>query len=292
MTSTWESASSAIGRVASGLLPAAISLTVRRYIRASADGLLGERRSSRQTSMQPPSLERPPQGHLVGVLEVAADRQPRCQAGDPEAEHLEHPREVAGGGLALEVGVGRDDDLGDDAVAEPGEQLAHAQVVGADAVDRADRAAEHVVAAAELAGALDRDDVLGLLDDADRVHVAPRVEADAAPLGLGDVEADLAEPHAGLDLGQRVREALDVRRVGLQEVEGDPLGALRPDARQPAELVDEVLDRAFVHPSRLRPRDGGVPCRRARDRGRMPPRRVAGAQMPTAAPVESGGSSL
>ena len=54
------------------------------------------------------------------------------------------------------------------------------QVVGADAVDRADGAAEHVVAPAELAGALDGDDVLGLLDDADDRRVAARVAADAA----------------------------------------------------------------------------------------------------------------
>jgi hypothetical protein len=29
-------------------------------------------------------------------------------------------------------------------------------------------------------------------------------------------------------------------------VEGDPLSALRSDAGKPAELVDQVLDRAFV----------------------------------------------
>ena len=40
-------------------------------------------------------------------------------------------------------------------------------------------------------------------------------------------------------------------RLGLQEVEGDPLGALRTDARQPTELVDQVLDDAFVHTANL-----------------------------------------
>ena len=167
MTSTCDSASRAIGNVASGLLPAAISRTVR--------GTSGRRprtprpaRSSRQTSSSlRPSNARP------RVTSSAYSRSPPTgrpgrEAGDAQPEDLEQPGQVGGGGLALEVGVGRDDHLGDDAVAEPGEQLAHAQVVGADAVDRADRAAEHVVAAAELAGALDGDDVLGLLDDADR----------------------------------------------------------------------------------------------------------------------------
>ena len=40
-------------------------------------------------------------------------------------------------------------------------------------------------------------------------------------------------------------------------MERDALGALRPDAGQPAELVDQILDRAFVHatyrPGRPRP---------------------------------------
>ena len=87
-----------------------------------------------------------------------------------------------------------------DAVGQPDHQLRDPQVVGADPLDRADRAAEDVVAAAELPGALDRDDVLGLLDDAQHGQVAARVEADPALLGLGDVAADVAEPDLVLDL--------------------------------------------------------------------------------------------
>ena len=40
-------------------------------------------------------------------------------------------------------------------------------------------------------------------------------------------------------------------------MEGDPLGALRPDAGQPAELVDEVLDGALVHGVPLLVREAG-----------------------------------
>src|SRR4051794_2198946 len=80
--------------------------------------------------------------------------------------------------------------------------------------DRTDRAAEHVVAAAELAGPLDRDDVLRLIDDADYRLVAARVAADAAELGLGDVAADLAEPDLVLDLHQSVDQAPHVGGVG------------------------------------------------------------------------------
>ena len=58
------------------------------------------------------------------------------------------------------------------------EQLVDAQVAGLDAVERRQRAAEHVVEAAELVRPLERDDVDGLLDDADQRVVAALVEAD------------------------------------------------------------------------------------------------------------------
>src|SRR4051794_40412982 len=83
---------------------------------------------------------------LVGVLEVAAYGQPAGEAADPHAHRLDQRGEVGGGRLALEVRVGGEDDLLDDVVGEPVQQLADAQVVRADAVDGADRAPEHVVA--------------------------------------------------------------------------------------------------------------------------------------------------
>src|SRR5690606_9663531 len=121
-----------------------------------------------------------------------------------------------------------------------------------DARDRVDGPAEHVVPAPELPGPLDRDDVLRLLHDADDRRRAPRVAADLALLLLGDVPADLAEAHARLDVADHLDEARDVLRVLGEEVERDALGALGPDAGQPPELVDQVLDRALVHPFSLR----------------------------------------
>src|SRR6478752_277676 len=100
---------------------------------------------------QPSSFERASEGDLVGVLQVAAHRQTARKSGDLQPHRLDEAREVGRGRLALEVGVGREDELGDLAVGEADHQLAHTQVVGADALDRADRAAEHVVATTELA---------------------------------------------------------------------------------------------------------------------------------------------
>src|SRR5690606_28654596 len=192
------------------------------------------------------------EGDLVGVLQVSADRQAGREPGDRHPHPAEHQLECSGGDLILDVRVRGDDDLADRPVVAAGHELTDAQVVWADPVDRVDGAAEHVVLPAELAGALDGDDVLGLLDDAQDVVAAARVGADPAALPLGDFAADLAEPDLALHLGERVGQALHVGGVRRQDVERDALGALRPDPGESTELVDEVLHRAFVHPASLR----------------------------------------
>ena len=75
--------------------------------------------------------------------------------------------------------VRADDGLADGALRDPVEELVEAQLLAPDAVERAQRAPEHVVAALE-AGALHGDDVAGVLDDADDLGVAPVVAADGA----------------------------------------------------------------------------------------------------------------
>jgi len=100
--------------------------------------------------------------------------------------------------------VGGEDDLADAPGGDARVELGDLEVLGVDAVDRRQRAAEDVVAPAVLVRALDRDDVAGLLDDADQAAVAALVLADAAARLVGEVEADLAEPDALLDLADRM----------------------------------------------------------------------------------------
>src|SRR5690349_21099923 len=76
--------------------------------------------------------------------------------------------------------------------------------------------------------------------------VAPLVEAEGAQLALGDVEAAAAPRDAVLGILDRVREALGVERVDLQEVKRDALRRLRADAGQASELVDQRLHDALV----------------------------------------------
>ena len=94
----------------------------------------------------------------------------------------------------------------------------------------------------ELAGALDGDDVTRLLDHADHPAVAAVVVAELAQLGVGDVEAAVAEAHLLLGVADRRGEAADVVGGDLQQVEGDALRRARPDPGEPSELVDQRLD--------------------------------------------------
>src|SRR4051794_32628629 len=163
------------------------------------------------------------------------------------------------GRLAGRRRVGRDDALAHLAVLDAAVELGHLEVLGVDAVDRRQRAAEHVVAAGELVRALDRDDVARLLDDADDRAVAALVLTDPALRPVGEVEAHLAQPDALLDLADRVGERVGVFGRLAQDVEGEPLRGARADAGQFAQLRDEPLDRGGVgaqRPGSPRPPSG------------------------------------
>ena len=121
------------------------------------------------------------------------------------------------------------------------------QVLRLDAVERRQRAAEHVVEAAVLAGALDREQVDRLLDDADDRAVAARVEADRADLLLGEVPALAAEAHALLHLLDRVGERERLRLRHLEEMERKPMRGAAADSGQPRQLRDEVVDGGAQH---------------------------------------------
>src|SRR5680860_1237773 len=192
------------------------------------------------------------QGDLVGVLKVAAHRQPRGDAADPQGglvggQRLEQPRQVARGRLTLDVGVGGEHHLRDRLLTDARQQVRDAELVRPHTVDRGDRPTQHVVTTAELPGLLHRHQVTRLLDDAQHMRVPARVAADAALLLLGDVVAAAAEAHPALDLADRPSEPVGVGHVDGQQVEGQALRALGTDPRKTTELGDEVLDRTLVH---------------------------------------------
>ena len=129
------------------------------------------------------------------------------------------------------------------------------ELLGPHPLQRGEPAEQDVVDAAEGPGLLQRQQVAGLLDDADEARVAPRVAADGAErlVGLGQVEAGLAVPDLVLDVADRLGEGQGLLGGALQEVVGQPLGGLGPDAGQAAEGLDQAVHRRRNAPTWLRP---------------------------------------
>src|SRR5262245_4629922 len=141
----------------------------------------------------PPALEGADQGHFVGILEVTPDRQAPSDPADDTDDRLEAFGQVHGGRLALERRVRGHDDLDQRCPLAGGrvgalEQLADAESVRADPVDRRDRAVEHVIEALELARPLEGEHVQRLLDDTEARLVTSRITADRTERRIADVE--------------------------------------------------------------------------------------------------------
>src|SRR5262249_24121487 len=80
--------------------------------------------------------------------------------------------EIERGRIALDVRIRRQDDLANVVPLDPGEELAHIELVGTDPVEWRQRAQQHVIATAVLSGPLHRHEVVRLLDDAQQSRVA------------------------------------------------------------------------------------------------------------------------
>src|SRR6266511_2003343 len=192
--------------------------------------------------------QRAPERDLVRVLQVAADRQ---AAGQPRHSHASAQAvgEVGRSRLARHVRIRGEHNLLHAVPLDPSDQLVDAQVLGVDAVDRGERAAEDVVEAAELARPLDREEVDWLLHHADERVVASRVPADRARLFLCEIAALVAEADPLLDVLDRGGERERFVLWALEQVERKPVGRARPDAGKARELRDQVFHSGGEHVS-------------------------------------------
>src|ERR1700759_1058517 len=237
--------------------------------------------------------EGPAERELVGVLQVGTDGQPARQAchRDLRGALTQPGGNVQRGRLAGGGRVGGDDHLPNRAVGvsvNPLVELGDLQVLGVHPVDRRQRTAQHVVAAGELVGAFDGDDVGGLLDHADELRVAALVGADAAARAVGEVEPDLAQTDPLLDLANGVGQGEGLPVGGAPDVEGGPRLGPAADARKLGQLGDEPLNRGCVQgDGRLETGVGGAtytPGRGGRSglQARQPePAQTTGATQPT-----------
>lgn len=156
----------------------------------------------------PPLRERAREGHAVGVLEVAADRDARRDAGNLDVERLDQLRQVERGRLAVDRRRHRQDDLLDLLIPrlQPEQEFADVDVVRPDPFEGADQSVEDVIGAAELAGVFDGPKIRCRFDHADGVVIALGCRADVAEFVLREVAAARAEPDPFFDLDQSLGE--------------------------------------------------------------------------------------
>jgi hypothetical protein len=135
-----------------------------------------------------------------------------------------------GGGLALDRGVDGEDDLVNAAGRDTGNQLPDAKILRADAVERRQRAAQHVIARVDDRGALQRPEIGNVLDDDDGRRIPPRILADGAGIAGVDVAAGRADDDRidGDVHGLRQRDEKLV--LLLDEMERGAAGRSRPKA--------------------------------------------------------------
>jgi hypothetical protein len=93
------------------------------------------------------------------------------------------------------------------------------------------------------AGVFDGEDVLGLLDDAHYTAVSSIAAASRAWVRVSDIVAGRADLYPLLERDNRPGEKIARVGGGAEQMEGNPLGALRSDTGQFAQFLDEVSDR-------------------------------------------------
>ena len=163
------------------------------------------------------------------------------------------------------------------------------------AVERRQRAAEHVIAAAKGAGALERPEIGEVFDDADRRRVPLRVAADRARFDRIEIAADRARADRFRRLRQRRRQRLQQALAPLDQMQRRAPRRARPEAGQLREELDQRVEFGHRagrgahgrHPPRARARTAAArnvtlrtaaSCRRA----------AAGRRSASASPVRRG----
>ena len=112
----------------------------------------------------------------------------------------------------------------------------------ADAVERRQGAAEHVIARPRGARPLQRPKIADRFDDDQRRRVAPLIRADRAGIARVDIAADRAGQDALVSDAHRIGEGREQRFALADEVKRDAARRTRPQSRQAREKLNETLD--------------------------------------------------
>jgi len=150
--------------------------------------------------------------------------------------------DVVRGGLAIHRGIQREDDLLHRRVMGARNERVDGQVLRTDAVERRQRAAQHVIPRMEHFGTLERPEIGDVRHHHNHRRIAPRIGAHRAwVLGV-----DVAAGAAHLDLFDRGLQGRGERRhqrlALLDEMQRRAARRARTEPRQPCQELDQTLD--------------------------------------------------
>jgi hypothetical protein len=182
------------------------------------------------------------EGDLVCLLDTATRRKSLRDPGHMDSCGSQHFGKIVGSRLSLDISAQRQDHFGGMLLPDSLEEFSNPELFGTNAVQRGKFPAKGMIAAAENAGALQRQDVGRRLDDAKFAPCSPFIPAKGTLLRLGKEAAETACPEHLPRPADRTDQLLGLRIPGTKHPEGDPLGAPRADARETAQLSDQFAE--------------------------------------------------
>jgi hypothetical protein len=202
-------------------------------------------KAAESASKRPPRLQGGGQRAVVEVVEFAADRHALGEARELDAGPGGAVGDVVRGSLAFDRRIqGQDQFL---ARFQSGNQAVDRQILGADAVERRQGSAQHVIAAAKGAGAFERPKIREILDDADDAVFTPGVAADRTGLDRVEIAADRARANRLGRFGQRRSERRQKAFPPLDQVQRRAPSRAGAEARKLGEQLDQEVE--FRHGS-------------------------------------------
>ena len=145
-------------------------------------------------------------------------------------------------GLAIHRGVRRQDDFAHLIGARAVDEAGDVQVLRPDAVERRKDPAEHVKAALEDAGALQRPQIGHVLDHTDQRLIAPRIGADATRVHRIEVAAAGALAHVFRCRREGRTERDQQRLLALEKMQRSAARRTRPQAGKLRQQLDQAVD--------------------------------------------------
>ena len=122
------------------------------------------------------------------------------------------------------------------------DEFVDSEVSRLNAVEGSNMPTQDVIYPSALPCFFEDDDVFGLFDDAYPAFIATGIGADGTGIGFGEVIADFALFDFGFDVVYGLGEGEGIGGFGFEDMEGQPFGGLRANARKASQFLDKLIN--------------------------------------------------